>query len=393
MTIVEKQRIAVFYGARSVEHEISIITALQMMQAIDPDRYQAFPVYIAPSGKWYYGRALYKKSFYKGMPESLSEVQEVTLLPDPTLRGLKVVGGADNGMILPVDLVVLAFHGQYGEDGCIQGLLELADMPYTGSGVLGSSIAMDKYIAKNLLASQGIPSLPGALVSREMIRKGLHEAKEKIFKELKGIRYPLFVKPNQLGSSIAVNRACNDGELLYALACAFRFDTYVLVEPCVDKLLEINISVLDGNPPLASAVEIPLPSKKILSYDDKYLRGSKGKSGGASQGMASLPRIIDPPDLDPAIKQQIVDYALKAFELLRCSGVVRFDFIMDLDTQNLYFNEINSIPGSLSFYLWEKSSPQFLYPEVINIMIDQALRKYAEKRSVDRFVGFKALRC
>jgi D-alanine-D-alanine ligase len=385
-----KIKMAVMFGGRSAEHEISIITGLQAIQAIDPCRYEIIPVYIAQNGKWYTGESLLDKAFYKVMEDNLSRIQEVVLLPDPSARGLTILGKKKHSTI-PLDACFLAFHGQYVEDGCLQGLLELADLPYTGCGVVASALAMDKYHCKMLFKAHGIPVLPAVTVHKKMAAEDLIKTQYHILNHPGLERFPLFVKPNSLGSSIGISPATDEKGLHAALAKAFRFDEIAIVEPYLSNLIEINVSVLDGDPPQASVVEIPLSyDGRTLTFEDKYLRGGS-KTAGKSEGMASLTRIIDPPHLDPAIKKQVSDFALKGFSLLRCSGVVRFDFMFDKDTGNLYFNELNPIPGSLSFYLWEKSSPPLLYTELINRMVETAFKRKEEQLSLHRNLGFKAI--
>ena len=383
-----KLQMAVMFGGRSAEHEISIITGLQAIQAIDPCRYDVIPVYIATSGKWYTGDALLDKAFYKGMTHKLSQVKEVALIPDPSIRGLTVLYDKSLKSI-PLDVCFLAFHGQYVEDGCLQGLLELADIPYTGCGVMASAVAMDKYQCKLFFKAHGIPVLPAALVARKMAAKSLRDAKEHIFSHPDLKNFPLFVKPNSLGSSIGIAVARNEQELDRALAKAFQYDDAAIIEPFLSPIMEVNVSVLDGDPPVASVVEIPVPAEEgALTYEDKYLRGGSKSSG--SQGMAGLTRIIDPPDLDDKYRKAVIDHALKGFSLLRCSGVARLDFMVDLTTGTLYFNELNPIPGSLAFYLWEKSHPPLLYTELVDKMVARALLRKEEQLSLHRNLGFKA---
>jgi D-alanine-D-alanine ligase len=203
--------------------------------------------------------------------------------------------------------------------------------------------------------------------------------------------FPLFVKPLSLGSSIGVSRASSESELAVALAKVFRYDTVAIVEPCVSELMEINVSVRERDGIEASVVEIPVSESGILSYEEKYLRDG-GKKTGPSQGMASLTRIIDPVDLDPTIKENVIEYAKRSFSLLGCSGVARLDFIYDLAADRLYFNELNALPGSCSFYLWAKSQPRVLYTQLITGMIETALNHYAENASLERSIGLKALK-
>lgn len=375
-----KKRLAVLFGGRSVEHEISVITALQLMEAVDTTRYEVIPVYVSQQGPWYTGDALLKKSFYPQLPEALTEVEEVTLLPKPGIGGLMAFGA---GAVIAVDVCVLAFHGTYGEDGCIQGLCELADLPYTGCSVLSSAVCMNKAQSKMIARDQGIPVLPFTLAERSDARKDLAGLRERIVRTSGLDAFPLFVKPCHLGSSIGVGVAHDMTGLDTALARVFQYETTAIIEPCVTELMEINVSVLGGEEPEASVVEIPVASGELLSYEDKYLRGgSKAKGQPSSQGMAGLTRVIDPQDLDPQIKADVIRYGLQAFQVLECSGVARLDFIYDLQKEQLYFNEINPIPGSFSFYLWDKSAPALFYPELIDQLVEQA-----EARHVTRGEG------
>ncbi len=389
---------AVLFGGRSSEHEISVITALQAIQAMDPVRYAITPVYISTTGKWYTGAPLLDKSFYRKLPAAFSQVTEVTLLPDPTYKGLlPITAGRSNKQaakfqdIIPIDICFLAFHGQFGEDGCMQGLLELADIPYTGCAVTASAIAMHKYHCKVFLQAHGIPTLPSLTVAREKAAANLSQTCADIMQTAGLAKFPLFIKPCHLGSSIGISMAHDIATLHAGLAKAFIYDDEAIIEPYIGNLMEINVAVLDGTPPIASVVEIPRASGVTLTYEDKYLRGGK-KTGGASvQGMASLTRDINPAHLDPAIKNQVIEYALKSFELLKCRGVSRFDFMVDKSTGKLYFNELNIIPGSLAFYLWEQSTPPLLYTEVINRLLERAKHHKSQQLALQRTIGFKAL--
>lgn len=376
------------FGGRSVEHEISVITALQLMQAIDPATFEVTPVYIAPTGTWHTGSELLNRAFYAKVPGNLASLPEVTLLPKPGIGGLTKL--SDNS-IIPIDVFLPAFHGQYGEDGCIQGLFEMAAVPYTGSNVVASAMTMNKYACKVFLKEHGVPVLPARLVSRHESQADIRSVVHAILEAPGFSTLPLFVKPCNLGSSIGVSRVTRAEDLAPALAKVFRYDTHALVEPCVSEIMEINCSVRDHDGIHASVVEIPVSESGVLSYEEKYLRGG-GKKTGASEGMASLTRVIDPQDLDPEIKRSVIDLAIRSFSVLGCSGVARLDFIVDLASGKLYFNELNAFPGSCSFYLWVKSHPRVLYTALIHDMIESALRHHAVGASLDRNIGLKALR-
>jgi D-alanine-D-alanine ligase len=398
----KKKNIAVLFGGRSVEHEISVITALQLINVLDVTQYNPVPVYIAQSGRWYVGDRLLEKSFYRGLPGAVREVQEVALIPIAGSKGLTVINpkrgllsfGKVAEEIVPIDVYFLAFHGTFGEDGCIQGMLEMADATYTGCTVLPAALGMNKYKCKKVLAAVGIPVLPAGLVDRSVAQKSLAQVREQIFATPGLEQLPLFVKPCNLGSSIGIGVATDEASLNGCLVNTFRYDSQAIVEPCVKDILEINVSVVgDADGVTASVVEMPVSLSGVLTYEEKYLRddGAKKNSDSDSQGMASLARIIDPPDLDPALKQAGIDYAKKAFQTLGCSGVSRIDFIIDSNTDQLYFNEINTLPGSLSFYLWMKSQPKVVYTELLNQIIQQAEKRQGTNLSLKRQEGMRAL--
>jgi D-alanine-D-alanine ligase len=392
----KKLKVAVLFGGRSSEHEISIITALDLITATDTLRFEVLPVYISAAGRWYTGDALLERSFYKQLAKNLAPeaglVQEVTLLPIPGELGLRrIKHGAPvlaARRVIPVDVYFPAFHGQFGEDGCLQGLFEMADVAYTGSNVLASSMAMSKYACKLFLQAHGIPVLPAALVQKDEVVSGLAEVRQRI-RTTPGLeQFPLFIKPCNLGSSVGIGRAENEAELDAALAKVFRYDYQAIVEPCVSDMFEINVSVLDQTSPRASVVEIPVSGGGTLTYEDKYVRGAKK---GPSQGMASLVRVIDPPDLPQETKQKVIQSALLASRVLGSGGVSRFDFIVDKRSGLLYFNELNPFPGSMAYYLWAKSTPRLLYTEMITTIVERALAVHQTKASLQRDFGFKAL--
>jgi D-alanine-D-alanine ligase len=391
-----REPIAVLFGGRSVEHEISIITGLELIQALDVTRYKPVPVYISPEGKWYTGDALLEQSFYRGMPDCLKTLQEVVLLPIPDIKGLVKLRSHSFTLnahsIIPVEVFIPAFHGQYGEDGCLQGLLEMADATYTSSEVLPSAVAMNKYFCKCILKAHDIPVLPSTVVHKNEMSEGLSVVRERVMSRQGLEKFPLFVKPCNLGSSVGIGVARDEAGLNSALAKVFKYDLAAIVEPCVTNIFEINVSVIDTGSPEASVVEIPASSSGVLTYEDKYMRGGGKKRGRTrAQGMASLARKIDPEELDADRKEKVREYARQAYKVLGCSGVVRFDFIVDADKDAVFFNELNPLPGSFAFYLWAKSKPQRLYTEVLNEIIARAKERRARKLALKSDLGFKAL--
>lgn len=401
----ERQRVAVMFGGKSVEHEISVITGLQAIKAMDVVEYEPVPVYVAASGRWYTGKPLLEQSFYRRVPEALNELDEVILLPVPGVGGLKVLRRGLDGSsnfaeqgegIIPIDFYFPAFHGTFGEDGCLQGLFELAEVPYSGCGVLASALSMSKQHCKDVVSCYGVPVLPSIVVFKEKVQadlgRGLLEVREQILRTPKFENFPLFVKPCTLGSSVGIARVTNPSELDAGLLQALKFDSQVMVEPCIDNKMEINVAILDAEEPIASVTEIPIPAAgKELTYEDKYLTGGGKKSGGAAQGMAALVRIVDPPDLSDDIKTSVKNYGKTAFKALGCSGAARLDFLLDLGNEKVYFNEINPLPGSLSFYLWAGLKPPVLFTDLITRVIKRGERAYQEKTSLTRNIGFRAL--
>lgn len=393
--MANRLRVAVLFGGRSVEHEISVISALQLMLAVDPAKFDLIPVYITPNGSWYMGAALLERSFYAKALENLAQLEEVTLLPKPGVGGLTRLGARGPSSVIEVDLFLPAFHGQYGEDGCIQGLFEMAQVPYTGSDLPSSAITMNKYLCKMYLSAHGIPVLPASIVHRNEAQADIKQVVSGLLSQDKFKHFPLFIKPCNLGSSIGVSRVNDATELAAALAKVFRYDTQALVEPCVSKIMEVNVSVraqlaIESGIE-ASVVEIPVSETGTLSYEEKYLRDG-GKKSGRSQGMASLTRVIDPADLDSELRNQVIELAKRSFSLLGCSGVARLDFIVDLATNKLYFNELNAFPGSCAFYLWARSKPHVLYTQLIEDMINAALGRFATNAALDRDIGLRALK-
>ena len=402
MNTNNKKNIAVLFGGRSVEHEISIITGLQLINNMDVVAYNPIPVYIAPDGKWYTGEILLDKNFYKKLPGSISELSEVTVLPDPEKSGLKILNDPSNkkgwfkkktdDSFLPVDVFFLAFHGTYGEDGCCQGLLEMADATYTGCNVFSAAISMNKWACKELLRTIGVPSLPAYLLERQKTIKNVTAAIDEMFASDSISDYPLFVKPCNLGSSIGIKPAHNKDSLIEAISTVFKYDTHALIEPMLTEMDEINVSVYDADPPVTSVIEVPVSQTGLLDYDQKYVsnKGAK-KVSDSSEGMASMDRKIDPADISDELKNDSRKIAAKVFETLQCSGVARIDFMYDTKNNKLYFNEINTLPGSLAFYLWQKSDPPLVYTDLITKIIERAVEKKGLKTALVRDFGFKAL--
>ena len=364
-----KTRVAVMYGGKSVEHEVSVISGIQALMNIDTDKYETIPVYITKQNEFYVGDDIGKIEVYKDIDGLLSRSQKVVwvnegdkvvLSPYPK----KMFGGMKD---IEVDVAFPVVHGTNEEDGTLVGFLKTLGVPFVGCDVTSAAVGMDKYIQKCVLKDVDIPVLDCVCFHEDDyadIEKLLDIAESKV-------GYPAIIKPVNSGSSVGISMARNRQELTKSIDDAFTYASIVLVEHGIEKLKEINCSVLgDDSGAKASILEEPFHTKDILSYKDKY--ESNGAKSGGSKGMASVQRKI-PADLPEETTKQIQEYAVRAFKALGCNGVVRIDFMIDESDGKLYFNEINTIPGSLSFYLWEPSG--IPYKELLDQLIQLALKR------------------
>lgn len=365
-----KTNVAVFYGCRSVEHEVSIISAVQAMHSIDREKYDVTPVYVTKSGEMYTGEKLFTIEEYRNLPELLKSCKKVNLARE---NG-KVLMKYENSCLfskqkpVAIDVAFPVVHGTNCEDGTIQGFFEFLDLPYVGCDIISSAVGMDKAVFKDVLKNAGLPVLDCLCYrAREYMTD-----KENITNSiLEKIGLPLIVKPVNLGSSVGISKVNTEAELDEALTLAFSFADKVLVEHAVTAIREINCSVLgDADNCDASVCEEPFMNDEILSYEDKYMGNSK--NGGQSKGMASLGRKI-PAELNEDKSNEIRTLACNIFKAIGANGVVRIDFIIDTDTDTVYANEINTIPGSLAFYLWDATGVP--YKELINRLIDLAFKR------------------
>ncbi len=371
-----KTRVGVVFGSRSVEHEVSVITGQQVIAALDKSRYDVVPIYITKTGGWYTGDKLMDVASFKDDKAVLVGCDPVTLSPDPTVGGLIVRREEKGGLfkrarapeILPLDVIFPTVHGTYGEDGTLQGLFELAGIPYVGSGVLGSAVGMDKIIMKSVFRDYGLPVVKYYATTRRSWENAPNETINAIEQAL---GYPVFVKPANLGSSIGIAQAKDREELSQALEVAAHYDRRLLIEAAVPNVIEINCAVLGFQEAQASVCEQPFASKDILSYEDKYMRGGK------ASGMKGLARQIPAPISDELTKR-VQQLAIQSFEMLDCRGVARVDFLLDTKTETLYINEINTLPGSIAFYLWEPTGINF--SALVDRLIQLAFEAHQERQ-------------
>ena len=380
---MSKMNIAVFFGSRSCEHDVSIVSALQCIEATKAAGFNVTPVYISRDGLWYTGEPLENIETFREFNPMTKGITRVTLDVTANAGDLWAWPPQRAGLFAKVpaplchiDCVIPVFHGWHGEDGTIQGLLEMANIPYASSGVLGSAIGMDKIAMKQILRGAGFPVLDFVWFTREQLKKERQAVIERVEKEIK---YPAFIKPAALGSSIGVSRAKNREELERALDVAASYDRRILVEVGVVHPVEINCAAVGyGEDVRASVCEMPVPSSNdtFLDFWQKYLRNASTK-GEDSRGMKSLSRVVPAP-IGDELTGRIQTMTRDIFKLLDCCGTVRVDFILDQNDM-LFVNAPNTIPGSLAFYLWKASGLDF--PKLIEKMVEDALRAHADKNS------------
>ncbi|MDL2258283.1 D-alanine--D-alanine ligase [Eubacteriales bacterium OttesenSCG-928-K08] len=370
------KKLAVIFGSRSAEHDVSIISGMQLIENVDKSKFDPYPVYISRTGEWFVGQPLNSMKFYRAFDPSAKGLTKVYLPPVPGMNGLYAqrTGGffqkADE-KIAHIDCAILALHGMHGEDGSIQGLFEMADIPYSSVGVTGSGVGMDKIIMKAVFESMGLNVLP----SKYCYRSYWQQEPERVLDDMEQLGFPLFVKPANLGSSIGIGKAEDRESLRNRIEVATRYDRRILVEKAVVNREEINCAALGyGENCLPSACEQPVTTAdmELLGFDEKYLSNAKG------QGMEQLSRIIPAPIGEERTKY-IQDTTCEIFRMLECKGVVRIDYIVDKDDDTIYVNEINTIPGSFAFYLFEPVG--IPYSQLINKLVEYAFAAQAEKQA------------
>ncbi len=372
-----KIQLLVIFGGKSVEHEISIISAIQAIHHIDRTKYDVIPVYVSKDLALYTGEEIALIEAYRDLPGLLKRSKQVVLVKEgdrtyltshPLSKGLKKIKR-------PIDVAFPIVHGYHVEDGTMQGYLSMLGLPYIGCDVISSAAGMDKHIMKAILRESGIPVLDARVYTRAEYESDHARVLADIGAHFP---FPMIVKPATLGSSIGITKASSAKELEDALETAFSFAAKVLVERAITSLREINCSVIgDTEEAEASECEEPMRTENILSYEDKYIGG--GQKGAKSEGMATLARQI-PADISPAMRTQVRELAVKTFCTLGCNGVSRIDFLYDTEGEALYVNEINTIPGSLSFYLWEPLG--ISYTRLIDRLVELSLKRVREENTL-----------
>ena len=367
-----KIKLGVIFGGETVEHEVSIISALQAIKSIDKDKYDVIPIYISKDRIWYCGHILFDINTYKDIEDTKRYLKQVTLYKKGDKFLLQQTTGLFRKDLTELDVILPIVHGNNVEDGTLAGYLDTVGIPYVSSRVLGSALGQDKVVMKQVMASCDLPIVDYVWFydSEYLVDK------DEILKKIKKLGYPVVVKPATLGSSVGITYVKSEKDIKPAIEEAISYDVKIVVEKAVENLIEVNASVL-GNYEIqrVSPIEEVMGEDEILSYQDKYLSGSKTKGQG-SKGMASTNRII-PARISDKLTKDIQETAIKVFKVLNLSSVCRIDFLIDSKTNKFYVNEPNTIPGSLSFYLWKEAGLK--YKDLLDEMINIAIKEYKNK--------------
>jgi D-alanine-D-alanine ligase len=357
----KKLHVAVLFGGRSGEHDVSLMSARSVLSVLDPAKYEVTQVGITHEGTWLTGTDVLDK-FESNKTEGLIAV---LVSPDPSERGIYILEGISGlKKWSDIDVYFPVLHGTFGEDGTLQGLFELADVAYVGAGVVGSSVGMDKGVFKDVMIANHIPVVDMMIVLRAEIENDMLSVIEKAEKVSD---YPLFTKPANLGSSVGVTKCSNRSDLQEGLMEAALFDRRILIQKGVKNAQEIEVSVLGNDEPVASVCGEVLPSREFYSYESKYIDGTSG--------------LLIPAPLPDEISECIREYAVRAYKAIDCAGMARVDFFVEKDTNNIYLNELNSIPGftKISMYpkLWEASG--LSYQKLVDRLIELAMERKADR--------------
>jgi len=370
-------KVGVIFGGESVEHEVSIISAVQAMQNLDKEKYEAVPIYITKDREMYTGAFLTDIEIYKDMDNLKRYAKNVVLYVKNNRILLQNKKGFKN-IVKEIDLVLPVVHGTNVEDGTLQGYLDLLGIPYVGSNVYSAAVGQDKVFMKQIFESGGLPT-PAYVwfFESEYINNP-----ENLIKKIEKLGYPLIIKPARLGSSVGISKVNNKDELIEGIEEAIKYDEKIIVEEVIENLVEVNASVLGSHDYYqVSEIEEVMGHDAFLSYNDKYLGSGKGKLKGGkvgtgSKGMVSTDRRI-PAQISQKLKDEVVNITKEAARLLNTSGVARIDYLIDNKKKKVYINEVNTIPGSLSFYLWEPTGMS--YKELLDNIITLSIKNYKKK--------------
>ena len=375
------KKVGVIFGGVSCEHDVSIITGLQLIENIDKLKYEIIPIYIHSDGEWYTGKELLNYPLYKDFEAKKSTLKKGIILPNRPELMIENNGIFGKPTFVKLDVVIPAMHGMNGEDGTLQGLLELSGIPYTSSGVLSAAVGMDKIMMKKVFEANYIPVLPYTF----FLRKEWEKDREQVLFQIESkLEYPMFIKPSNLGSSIGISKAKNKEQLITAIEIAVEYDERIVVEHGIENLTEVNCSALGRADNIrVSVCEQPINWTEFLTFEDKYLHGAKSSkmqdevSLENKDGMSSMTTKV-PANISPEQTILVKEYTKQVFKAVNGKGVSRVDFIIDNEDGKVYVNEINTIPGSFSFYLWNYQN-ELSYAKLIDELIKIAEEEYKEK--------------
>lgn len=360
----KKLRVAIVFGGRSGEHEVSLVSAQSIIKALNPKKYDIIPIGITRLGQWLSGPKIFE-SFKSGQTKKLAAV---TLPLNPAKRGFLI-----NNRFVPTDAAFPVLHGPYGEDGTIQGLFEMAGIPYVGCGVFASSACMDKFMSKIIFRAHGLPQVNFLPLTREQIEKELKKTKKLV---ADNIGFPCFVKPSNMGSSVGISKVKRISELADALALAAAYDSSVIVEKAVENAREIECAVLGNDKPIASVAGEIVPNREFYDYFSKYVDNAS--------------KLLIPARLRLSKMREIQKLAVAAYKNTQCSGMARIDFLMDGKTGEIYLNEINTIPGFTSISMYPKllAASGIPYPKLLDRLLELALERFQKKQK--NKIGFES---
>lgn len=373
--------VAVIFGGRSAEHDVSIITAHTpiIQSLLASGTFDVVPVYIAKDGSWYSDQAMNQMSYFKDsdFEEKVRKLKKLQVSFD---NGLKLVYPGFMSKTLSIDCVFPAMHGTFGEDGSLMGLLRMAGVPFVGCDLFASAVAMDKVLTKQVIAAENISVVPYVWFTRHDWESNKDEFKQQINK----LSWPLFVKPVHLGSSIAISKVKNVAELENAIEVAFHYDDKVLVEESVENLIEVTLPIMGNEEPRLAMIERPLNKTEFFDFKDKYLSGGKN-GGGVNTEYSEIPAKID-----LNLAQQVQEYGKVVYRVLGCSGIARVDFLINSSVGKVYVNEVNTLPGSLYAHNWKKTGVSGV--ELVTTLIELAEDRFRKGQKLTRIFNSEILK-
>ncbi len=370
-TNTNKKNIAVIFGGRSAEHDVSIITAhIPIIQSLlATGQFDVWPIYISKDGAWYCDKKMNNLEYFKqdDFKTRLAKQKKIRILFD---NGLRIIWPGIRPKMIQINVVFPAMHGTFGEDGSLMGFLRMADVSFTGCDLFASAVAMDKVLTKQIAIAEGIPVVPYVWFTKNDWEKDKNIWIERIAK----LKWPLFVKPVHLGSSIAISKVKQKTELENAIEVAFHYDDKILVEESVENLIEVTLPIIGNNELQLAAIERPLNKTEFFDFSDKYLSSGK-KGGGVNSQYSEIPA-----NIDKEFAKQVEDLGRKTYRALGCSGIARIDFLIDAVAKQVYVNEVNTLPGSLYHHNWKKVGVSGV--ELVTKLIALAEENFAQHKNI-----------